>query len=517
MALFPDQLLGFAGRTWLTVILPVCYATYCLVWIIYARTLHPLAKIPGPFWPSVSRTWVMYRAYVGDLEIEQRRLHEKYGPLLRVAPDEVVCNDPREIATVYPLKEPLEKTVWYDAWRPAGMNSRPDMFSNRSEKDHAAYQRVVAHVYSLTSVLKSESELNATGDLFIQRLNEFADRGEEFNFGLWLEMYCYDNIGVVFFGQQFGFLKDSIDYGGYIAAVHKSMPFLHILASSPAYIRPFLMIGAVAIPSMLKAVTAVDGVRQTAERETYGAQARTEEATAKRVDMTSQMLGIVREKGAKNNFSVREIVSENWTAVMAGSDSTSIGLRSIFYFLMKNPKKLARTRAEIDAAFADGTLTSPTLQSQSVKLVYLGAVIKESFRLFSPFAAPFQRYAPAGGLVLAGTPIPAGTRVGLNPAVVHHHKEVFGEDAGSFRPERWLESDVEQVKLMDRCMMHFGAGTRRCTGKNIAMTEILKITPEIIRRFDFELTHDGEWTTHNAAFNVQHGVTCRFRKRQGVA
>lgn len=200
---------------------------------------------------------------------------------------------------------------------------------------------------------------------------------------------------------------------------------------------------------------------------------------------------------------------------------------------MKNPEKLARTRAEIDAAFADSTLTSPILQTQSVKLVYLGAVIKESFRLFSPFAAPIQRYAPASGLVLAGTPIPIGTRVGLNPAVVHHHKEVFGEDAGSFRPERWLESDVEQVKLMDRCMMHFGAGTRRCTGKNvsrgsmlysaatntmqIAMTEILKITPEIIRRFDFELTHAGEWTTHNAAFNVQHGVNCRFRKRQGIA
>jgi hypothetical protein len=51
----------------------------------------------------------------------------------------------------------------------------------------------------------------------------------------------------------------------------------------------------------------------------------------------------------------------------------------------------------------------------------------------------------------------------------------------------------------------------------IAMTEILKITPEIIRRFDFELTHNGEWKTHNAAFNVQHGVSCRFRKRQGIA
>jgi hypothetical protein len=49
------------------------------------------------------------------------------------------------------------------------------------------------------------------------------------------------------------------------------------------------------------------------------------------------------------------------------------------------------------------------------------------------------------------------------------------------------------------------------------MTEIQKITPEIIHRFDFELTHNGEWFTHNAAFNFQKGVNCKFRRRQGVA
>jgi hypothetical protein len=213
------------------------------------------------------------------------------------------------------MKAGLEKTVWYDAWRPAGMKSRPDMFTNRSEKDHAAYQRILGGIYSLSSVLKSEPGINKTGEVFLQRLDEFADKGEEFDFGLWLEMYCYDNIGLVFFGKQFGFLRDSIDYGGYIAAVHKSLPFLHIIASAPTYARPFLMMTALAIPSLFKAVLAVDGVKKTAERETYEAQARTEEASAKRVDMTSQMLGIVREKGATNNFDIREIMSENWTAV----------------------------------------------------------------------------------------------------------------------------------------------------------------------------------------------------------
>jgi hypothetical protein len=195
------------------------------------------------------------------------------------------------------------------------MNSRIDMFTNRSEKDHAAYQRVIAHIYSLSSVLKSEPALDEARNVFIQRLDEFADKNEEFDFGLWLEMYAYDNIGVVFFGKQFGFLKDSVDYGGYINAVHKAMPFLNTLAASPPYARSLLMIGALAVPSLLKAVIAVNGVKKTAQRETYAAQARTDEVSAKRVDMTSQMMGIVREKGEKSNFGVNEIVSENWIAV----------------------------------------------------------------------------------------------------------------------------------------------------------------------------------------------------------
>jgi cytochrome P450 len=166
---------------------------------------------------------------------------------------------------------------------------------------------------------------------------------------------------------------------------------------------------------------------------------------------------------------------------MAGSDSTSIGLRSIFYFLMKNPSKLDKVRAEIDAAFADGRLTSPVQYNQSIKLPYLNAVMQESFRLYAPFAAPLQRYAPPEGIVIAGTHIAAGMRVGLNPAVVQHHKDVFGEDAASYRPERWLEGSTEQIKLMERSMIAFGAGTRRCTGKQVSRVRIHSCVRKLIR------------------------------------
>jgi cytochrome P450 len=152
---------------------------------------------------------------------------------------------------------------------------------------------------------------------------------------------------------------------------------------------------------------------------------------------------------------------------MAGADSTAIALRSVFYYMMKNPRTLKNARSEVDAAFAEGKLTSPIQHNQAAKLIYVNAVIREAFRLFSPFAVSQQRYSPPQGIALVGTHIPGGWRIGCNPAVSHHHKEVFGEDTNSFRPERWIDNSPEQIKLMNKCMQHFGAGTRRCTGQHV--------------------------------------------------
>ena len=86
MAFLTSLLFGVDLKTWLTLVLPMAFILYYLFWIVYTRTLHPLSRIPGPVWPSISRTWVMYHAYAGDLDTAQRELHEKYGPLVRVAP-----------------------------------------------------------------------------------------------------------------------------------------------------------------------------------------------------------------------------------------------------------------------------------------------------------------------------------------------------------------------------------------------------------------------------------------------
>lgn len=69
---------------------------------------------------------------------------------------------------------------------------------------------------------------------------------------------------------------------------------------------------------------------------------------------------------------------------------------------------------------------------------------------------PLERYVPHEGATICDIDIPAGTIVSMSANVIHMDKEVFGEDADQFRPERWLDVSSEQLKLMDRSFLAVG-------------------------------------------------------------
>jgi cytochrome P450 len=141
---------------------------------------------------------------------------------------------------------------------------------------------------------------------------------------------------------------------------------------------------------------------------------------------------------------------------------------------LRNLKALAKAHAEIDAAIADGSLSSPVKYSETTtKLPYICACIKEALRMHPSVGLSMQRHAPNGGIELAGKFIPAGYRIGMNPAVVHFNKDAFGQDSDHYRPERWLVSP-EEWKAMDKSLLIFGAGTRTCIGKNVSIHQIAR-------------------------------------------
>lgn len=71
---------------------------------------------------------------------------------------------------------------------------------------------------------------------------------------------------------------------------------------------------------------------------------------------------------------------------------------------------------------------------------------------------PLERIVPQGGVALCGEYLPAGTVVGVNAAVIHRNKGIFGEDADDFRPERWDQTQsTMDVAQMERTLLTVSA------------------------------------------------------------
>lgn len=129
----------------------------------------------------------------------------------------------------------------------------------------------------------------------------------------------------------------------------------------------------------------------------------------------------------------------------------------MFYYLCKNPRCLQALLKEIEYVEAKGELSDPVTFAEANKMPYLQACMKEAMRMHPAVGQLLERVVPPGGAVISGVWLPEGTIVGVNPWVVSRDPSVYGQDANTFRPERWLEADAASLKLMERNFMAVGA------------------------------------------------------------
>ena len=94
-------------------------------------------------------------------------------------------------------------------------------------------------------------------------------------------------------------------------------------------------------------------------------------------------------------------------------------MRAIIYHLLKSPRHYATLIHELDSATQSGQLSHPNVKyAEAIKLPFLNACITEGMRLHPSVALTMSRIVPEGGEEFNGYYMPAGYRVGVNPAVV---------------------------------------------------------------------------------------------------
>ncbi|OKP11150.1 Pisatin demethylase [Penicillium subrubescens] len=86
--------------------------------------------------------------------------------------------------------------------------------------------------------------------------------------------------------------------------------------------------------------------------------------------------------------------------------------------------------------------------------------MKEAMRLHPGVGFPLERFTPPEGAEICGYRLPGQTNVSISAPVIHYITDIYGEDADSFRPERWLEASPEALKAMERYFLAVSNATQ---------------------------------------------------------
>lgn len=148
---------------------------------------------------------------------------------------------------------------------------------------------------------------------------------------------------------------------------------------------------------------------------------------------------------------------------------------------------MTRARAELAAADAAHLLSTPIKYEETRRhLPFFVACIKEGLRLNPPATNLFARVVPAGGKAIDGVFVPGGMEITSYAYVMQRDRELYGEDADEFRPERWTEGE-ERARELEGAQFSFGIGPRVCIGRDIAYMEMFKLLPEVSGGFSLRL------------------------------
>lgn len=197
------------------------------------------------------------------------------------------------------------------------------------------------------------------------------------------------------------------------------------------------------------------------------------------------------------------------TFLVAGHETTSGALSFALYYLSQDPTVMQRAQAETDEILGPDPDAEPTFE-QVPKLRYVRRVLDEALRLW-PTAPGFAR-SPLERTVLGTghTMEPDDWAIVLLPAV-HRDPAVWGDDAESFDPDRFLPDQARRRPA--HSYKPFGTGERACIGRQFALHEAVLVLARVLHRYDLEADPAYSLSITERLTLMPQGFELRLRNR----
>ncbi|KAL8776865.1 MAG: hypothetical protein Q9194_002894 [Teloschistes cf. exilis] len=216
-------------------------------------------------------------------------------------------------------------------------------------------------------------------------------------------------------------------------------------------------------------------------------------------------------------ISLQSAEYECFVFTVGAQDTTAAFMSAFVDHVLRNPDVKSRLLDEIDHFNRAGKISFPVPSyEETTTMPYFMACCRETLRLSPSVSMILPRYASAGGMFIGDTWVPNHTEISANPFVLHRDKQIFGEDADDFDPDRWL-GNLQQVRTMEKYFFAFGYGSRKCIGRHVAVFEAQKFFVQLFRDFDVQYCHrERPCRVENWGINVYFEQYVQLTRRQLV-
>ncbi|KAF2810069.1 pisatin demethylase [Mytilinidion resinicola] len=475
--------------TLLAVGVPVAFVIYSALVAIYRLTLHPLAKYPGPLLWRISPIPSIYYLLTGRISFQYKLLHDQYGPVVRVMPNELAFNTSRAFEDIYGHRVGLPN-MEKDPIHVGAVEAIPGAtnLTMAPEAHHARQRRALAHAFSKQALMEQQPILLGYVDLFVKRLREHARADKAVNMVSWFNFATFDIIGDLSFGEPFGCLEqgEGSESANWVVLIYESIKSGAIEQATRRFAKP----GSLSQQFLLWCIPSI--VRQRRVQHLTNSREKALRRMATKTEHRDFLWYVLKQREKKNEVSDDEVIMNSALFIVAGSETTATLLCGLLNHLIRNPPMLDKLKKEI----RDAVKTPEDLVMENVgELKWMNACIEEGLRIFPPVPIGLLRTVPEGGSDVDGHFIPEGTSVCVSSWAASHNPKNF-VDPDTFIPERWLDSKYDSD--VKKASQPFSLGPRGCIGRNLTYVELRLIMAALLWNFDVEFA-DGAplWSPAN--------------------
>ena len=431
----------------------------------------------------------------GILHRQLLQFHKRYGPVVRIAPDELAYNDSRAWKDIYSNRAIEKNRIWAgqeEVDRPVSVVSCDEAVSGPVALDatncvlsiplpqtHLRNRRALTAAFTDHAIVEQHGPvIESLVDLMITKFKDAisASNGNDgvvVNMVDWFDFLIFDISGALSFGESF----DSVKTG-------KAHPWVEIsrsfgkgiaLRASINFFQPLDKLMKYAMPkNILKKMQ----YHKDLVHEKLGQRLAMDRVASRRQDYVGSILEYNEEKG-EVRIPTDEIEANMTVLIFAGSETTSTAMAGIFNQLFRHPHVLRKLEKEIRDAFEreqDVTI------ARTSKLDYLHAVVNEGLRMNPPPSIGLPRQTPKDGAIICDQFVSGGTFVEVNQFATFRSPSNFTQP-DSFIPERFLrDSPFPNDNL--HAFEPFLLGRHKCLGMKLALAEMRSAIARLLFTFD---------------------------------